>query len=333
MVDLSTNYLGLQLKNPIVASASPLSKKVDNVRRLEDAGASAVVMYSLFEEQIINDSLALDYFLNQGTYSNPEADTYLVEMDHYNIGPEAYLEMIQKIKTSVEIPLIASINGISLSSWVDYAQKIQQAGADALELNIYSVSPDASINASETEKNRLDLIREIRSKIQIPLDVKLSPFFTSLPNFASRCVEAGANGLVLFNRFIQPDLDIETLDVVSQMQLSTSAELRLPLRWVALLYGQIHADLALTSGVHTAIDVLKSVMAGASVTMIASEFIAKGPERAKSLLDEIQAWMEEFKYDSIQQMRGSMSQKSVEKPDAFERAQYMKALTSFDNRF
>jgi dihydroorotate dehydrogenase (fumarate) len=332
MVDLSTTYLGLPLKNPLVASASPLSKKVDTVRKMEDAGISAVVMYSLFEEQIIHESLALDHYLNQGTYSYAEALTYFPEMEHYNVGPESYLELITEIKRAVSIPVIGSLNGISIGGWVDYAHKIQEAGADALELNFYNVATDLERTAGEVEKEHVELVRKVRSKIHIPLAVKLSPFYSSLPNLARRLVEAGANSLVLFNRFIQPDLDIETLDVTPNLVLSTSEELRLPLRWVAILYGRIQADLALTSGVHTAVDAIKAVMAGANVVMLASELIAKGPSSIKPILADMQTWMETYEYESVQQMKGSMSQKAIVEPSAFERANYMKALTSFDNR-
>jgi dihydroorotate dehydrogenase (fumarate) len=332
MVDLSTTYLGLPLKNPLVASASPLSKKADTVRKMEDAGISAVVMYSLFEEQIVHESLALDHYLNQGTYTYAEALTYFPEMDHYNVGPESYLELIAKVKRAVSIPVIGSLNGTTMGGWVDYAHKIQEAGADALELNFYNVITDMERTAAEVEKEYVDLVREVRNKIHIPLAVKLSPFFTSLPNLAKRLVEAGANSLVLFNRFIQPDLDIETLDVTPNHVLSTSEELRLPLRWIAILYGRVQADLALTSGVHTAVDAIKAVMAGANVAMLASELIDKGPGCPKPILADMQTWMETYEYESIQQMKGSMSQKSVAEPSAFERANYMKALTSFDNR-
>jgi dihydroorotate dehydrogenase (fumarate) len=332
MVDLSTTYLGLPLKNPLVASASPLSKKVESVKRLEDAGIGAVVMYSLFEEQIVHESLALDYYLNRGTYSNPEAITYFPEMDHYNVGPETYLELVSQLKKAVSIPVIGSLNGVSTGGWVEYARKIQEAGADALELNVYNIPTDMDKTAAEVEKTYVELVREVRSKIHIPLAIKLGPFFTSLPNLSKRLVDAGANGLVLFNRFIQPDLDIETLDVVTNLKLSTSDELRLPLRWVAILYGRTSADLALTTGVHTAVDAVKAVMAGASVAMMASELIEKGPGRAKQILTDLQSWMETYEYESVQQMKGSMSQKSVAEPSAFERANYMKALTSFDNR-
>lgn len=332
MVDLSTDYLGLQLKNPIVASASPLSKKLDSIRKMEDAGIAAIVMYSLFEEQIVHESLALDHYLNQGTYTYAEALTYFPDLDHYNVGPEPYLDLIQRAKEAVNIPIIGSLNGITNGGWVEYAQKIQEAGADALELNMYSVPTEFEVSASEFEKSRIEIIGEIRSKIHIPLAVKLAPYFSSFPNFAKHCIEAGVNGFVLFNRFMQPDLDIETLDVVTNLQLSTSAELRLPLRWVAILYNRIQADLALTSGVHTSNDVLRAMMAGANVVMIASEFIANGVKRAPQILDEMNSWMTEYEYESIQQMRGSMSQKAVADPGAFERANYMKALTSYDNR-
>jgi dihydroorotate dehydrogenase (fumarate) len=332
MVDLSTTYLGLQLKNPLVASASPLSKKVDRVRRLEDAGVSAVVMYSLFEEQITHESLALDYFLSRGTESFAEAMTYFPEMDHYNVGPETYLELINKLKTSVDIPIIASLNGISTGGWIDYAKRMEEAGADAIELNIYYISTDPKVTSQELEQAHVDLVSDIRKQVNVPLAVKLSPFFSTLPNLANHLAKAGANGLVLFNRFIQPDLDIETLEVVPTVHLSTSDELRLPLRWIAILYGKVKADLALTGGVHTAQDLIKSVMAGANVTMLASELIAKGPERASEILEEMTNWMETYQYESVKQMCGSMSQQSVAEPAAFERANYMKALSSMDNK-
>jgi dihydroorotate dehydrogenase (fumarate) len=332
MVDLSTTYLGLDLKNPLVASASPLSKKVDNVRRLEDAGVAAVVLYSLFEEQIVHESLALDYSLNRGSESFAEAITYFPDLETYNIGPDEYLNHIRKLKEQVSIPVIGSLNGISTGGWVDYAQKIEQAGADALELNMYYLSTDPALVGQDLEKSYIELVRDVRNQLHIPLAVKLSPYFTSLPNLAHRLVQSGANGLVLFNRFMQPDLDIETLEVVPEVNLSTSAEIRLPLRWVAILYGRVQADLALTSGVHSGVDMVKALMAGANVTMTASELIAKGISRASGMVTELQQWMEEYEYSSVQQMCGSMSQKNVAEPAAFERANYMKALSSFDNR-
>jgi len=332
MVDLSTTYLGLQLKNPLVASASPFSKKVDSVKKLEDAGVSAIVMYSLFEEQIVHDSLALDHYLNLGTESYAEALTYFPDLAKYNIGPEAYLDLVSKIKKATDIPVIGSLNGISTGGWIDYAKNIEQAGADALELNIYFIPGSLETTSQELEQRYIDLVSDIRKKINIPLAVKLSPYITALPNFASRLIQAGANGLVLFNRFYQPDLDIETLEVVPSLTLSTSDELRLPLRWIAMLYGRVQADFALTSGIHSARDVIKASMAGASVSMVASTLLANGPIKATEILSDMAKWMEEYEYDSIKQMIGSMSQKAVAEPAVFERANYMKVLSSFDNK-
>ncbi|MEN6480810.1 MAG: dihydroorotate dehydrogenase-like protein [Anaerolineaceae bacterium] len=332
MVDLSTTYLGLKLKNPLVASASPLSKKVDRVKKMEDAGIGAVVMYSLFEEQITYESNALDYFLSRGTDSFAEALTYFPEMESYNIGPEAYMELIGEIKKAVQIPVIGSLNGISSGGWIEYAKQIENAGADALELNIYYLSTDVDLDSSELEQTYIDLVANIRSQIKIPLAVKLSPYFSALPNVASRIVQAGANGLVLFNRFYQPDLDIETLEVVPNLILSTSADLRLPLRWTAILFDRIKTDFAITSGVHNAHDAIKGIMAGANVTMMASELLANGIPRITEILADMQRWMEEYEYQSVTQMRGSMSQRAVAEPAAFERANYMKVLNSFDTK-
>ncbi len=333
MVDLSTTYLGLQLKNPVVASASPISKKLDGIRALEDAGASAVVMYSLFEEQIVNESLALDHFLNRGTDTYAESLTYFPDLQNYNVGPEEYLNLIRKAKQAVSVPVIGSLNGVSTGGWIEYAKKIEEAGADALELNVYYLPTDVNLTSQEMEQAYLDLVKDVRAQVNIPLAVKLSPFITALPNLANRLVQTGANGLVLFNRFMQPDLDIETLEVSTNLVLSNSNELRLPLRWIAILYGRIEADMALTSGVHTAQDVLKSMMAGASVTMLASSLLTNGVKHIGEILSDIENWMEKYEYQSVQQMKGSMSQKAVAEPAAFERANYMKALTSFDSRF
>ncbi|PKO12358.1 MAG: dihydroorotate dehydrogenase [Chloroflexi bacterium HGW-Chloroflexi-10] len=332
MTELNTTYLGLNLKNPLVASASPLSKKLETVKKLEDAGIGAVVMYSLFEEQISHESQALDYFLSRGTESFAEAISYFPELDNYNIGPEEYLELIAKIKESVNIPVIGSLNGISSGGWVNYAKKIEQAGADALELNIYYIPTDVKIDSKELEDAQIELVADIKKQLSIPLSVKLGPYYSALPNFANRLVAAGANGLVLFNRFYQPDIDTETLEVVPSLNLSTSDELRLPLRWIAILYGSIKADLALTTGVHNEKDVLKAMMAGANIVEIASELIAHGPKRVTEILQGLETWMVEYEYRSIQQMRGSMSHKAVAEPAAFERANYMKALQSFDHK-
>ncbi len=332
MIDLSTTYLGLELRTPLIASASPLSKKLDSIRRMEDAGVGAVVMYSLFEEQITHEQLSLNHYLNQGTESFAEAITYFPDMEKYNVGPESYLELISKAKESAKIPIIGSLNGITAGGWVNYAKKIEQAGADALELNIYDITTDTNLPSSEIEKKYIELVKEVRREIHIPLAVKLSPFFTSLPSFSQKVVQAGANSLVLFNRFIQPTLDIETLEIVPHLELSNSYELLLPLRWVAILYGRINADFALTGGVHNETDVIRAMMAGANTVMIASELIAHGVDRIPQIHADMQNWMEKYEYNSIRQMIGSMSQKNAADPSAFERANYMKALTSYDNK-
>ena len=330
MPDLTTTYLGLSLKNPLVASASPLSRKLDTVRRLEDAGASALVMYSLFEEQITHESQELDHYLERGTHSYAESLNYFPDLNHYNLVPEQYLEHLQRVKQAVSIPVIGSLNGISSGGWVEYARKIEQAGADALELNIYYVPTDVELSGAELEETYVQLVRDVRARVTLPIALKLSPFFTSLPHMAKRFVEAGANSLVLFNRFYQPDFDLEGLDVVPNLVLSTPHDLRLPLRWIAILYGRVDADLALTSGIHSATDILKAMMAGASVAMMASTLLLHGIDRLTHLLHTLKEWMEQHEYVSIMQMRGSMSQQSVADPAAFERANYMKELNSFN---
>jgi dihydroorotate dehydrogenase (fumarate) len=329
MTDLSTTYLGLELKNPLVASASPLSKKVENAKKLEEAGVSAIVMYSLFEEQIIHESLELDHYLTRGTNSFAEAVTYLPDLGTYHMGPDRYLDHLSELKKAVAIPVIGSLNGVSRGGWVQYARLMQDAGADAVELNMYYLSADPDLGGQELEDNYVDLVAEVKARIDIPLAVKLSPFITALPNFARRLVTAGVNGLVLFNRFYQPDFDLEELEVVRTLELSDSHDLLLPLRWISILHGKIDADLALTSGVHTAQDVLKAMMAGAKVAMTASMVLHEGYESITTVLANLKAWMEEHEYESIKQMQGSMSQKSVAEPAAFERSNYIKILSGF----
>ena len=329
MVDLTTTYLGLTLKNPLVASASPLVEKLENARRLEEAGVSAIVMYSLFEEQIIHESLELDHYLNAHTESFAEALTYFPNSGKYSLKPDQYIEHLNRVKQAVRIPVIGSLNGVSTGGWIQYARKIQDAGADALELNIYFIPNDMEMNGAELEEAYVTLVRDVCAQVKIPVAVKLSPYFTSMPNMAKRLVAAGAKGLVLFNRFYQPDLNLETLEVVPNLVLSTSNELRLPLRWVAMLYGRINADLALTSGVHTAEDAIKAVMAGASVAMTTSALLKYGVNYASELLGGIRLWLEDHEYESVKQMKGSMSQQAVAEPAAFERANYMKVLSSF----
>lgn len=329
MTDLTTHYLGLTLKNPVVASASPLTKKLDSAKKLDDAGVGAIVMYSLFEEQIIHESLELDHYLTRGTDSFAEALTYLPDIGTYAMGPGKYLDHLNAVKKAVSVPVIGSLNGVSRGGWTSYAHHMQDAGADALELNLYYLPTDPELTAVELENTYIELVSEVCSHVSIPVSVKLNPFATALPNFASRMVAAGAKGLVLFNRFYQPDFDLDNLEIVHSLVLSNSDELRLPLRWVSILYGKIDADLAITTGVHTATDVLKSMMAGARVTMLASELLKNGYDRVPDILATMQSWMAEHEYTSIEQMQGSMSQQSVKEPAAFERANYMKVLGSY----
>jgi dihydroorotate dehydrogenase (fumarate) len=303
---------------------------VELVQRLEEAGAAAVVLYSLFEEQIRHESHALDHFLSRGSESYAEALSYYPELPHYHLEPEAYLKQIQRLKQVVQIPVIGSLNGVSTGHWVEYARAIEQAGADGLELNIYDLPTDPALTGAELERRYVELVRDVRAQIGIPLAVKLSPFFTALPNVARGLVEAGADGLVLFNRFYQPDIDLEQLEVRPTVHLSHSADLLLPLRWIAILFGRVDADFALTGGVHSAQEVLKAMMAGAKVSMLASELLANGIFRLRDILGELQTWMEEHEYESVAQMQGSMSQRAVADPAAFERAHYMRALGSFD---
>lgn len=331
MIDLSTTYLGLNLKNPLVHSASPLSEHVESMKRLEDAGSSAIVMHSLFEEQINHESRQLDHYLSYGAESQSEARSYFPEMRTYRVGPDGYLEKIRLAKAALSIPVIGSLNGVSRGGWVEYARLIQEAGADALELNIYMIPADIDMSGPEVEQMYIDTVAAVRREVTIPLAVKIGPFFSAMGNMARRLKEAGADGLVLFNRFYQPDFDLDQLEVVPHLVLSSSSEMRLPLRWVAMLYGRIDIDLAITSGVHSAEDVLKGVMAGAKVTMMTSAVLQNGIDHVRTVLDGARRWMEEREYASITQMCGSMSQQHVEDPAAFERANYMKMLHSWQS--
>jgi dihydroorotate dehydrogenase (fumarate) len=328
-MNLTTNYLGMNLKNPIVASSSPLSHTVDSIRRLEDAGIAAVVMYSLFEEQIGFDSYYIDYHLTQGVDSYAESMSYFPDMQSYNVGPDEYLNLIRRARETADIPIIGSLNGASVGGWMDYATLIEEAGADALELNIYYLPTNTKVSGLEVETLYLDILSSVRKAVSIPVAVKISPFFSSIPNMTSRLSDAGADGLVLFNRFYQPDFDLETLEVVPRLVLSNSNDLRLPLRWVAILYGSLTADLAITSGIHCSQDVIKSLMAGARVTMMASELLQNGVRRVGQVLNELVTWMNQHEYESVMQMIGAMSQKHCAEPAAFERANYMKVLDSF----
>jgi len=328
-MDLSTKYLGMKLRNPLVPSASPLSDNVDNIRRMEDAGASAIVLYSLFEEQLTREREALDYHLEHGTESFAESLTYLPATVPFRVGPEGYLNKIRKARESVAIPIIASLNGDSIGGWVDYARKMQEAGANALELNVYMIPTDPARSAAEIEQTYLDILKAVKSVVSIPVAMKLSPYFSSMAGMARRLDEAGADALVLFNRFYQPDMDLDTLEIRPNVLLSTPHALRLPLRWVAILYGRIKADLAATSGVHSGMDVLKVLLAGANVAQLCSVLLQNGIGQIRKIEKEMTDWMEAHEYESVAQLRGSMSQKNCADPSAFERAQYMQAVLTY----
>jgi dihydroorotate dehydrogenase (fumarate) len=328
-MDLSTEYLGLKLRSPLVPAASPLSEDIDTIKQMEDAGASAVVLYSLFEEQLRQDSAELAHNLEQGTESFAEALSYFPEPEEFKLGPEEYLAHIAKAKKAVKIPIIASLNGSSVGGWTKYAKAMQQAGADAIELNIYNIPTDMELTSTEVEQIYLDIVKAVKSEVKIPVAVKLSPFFTNFANMAKRLDQVGADGLVLFNRFYQPDIDLETLDVKPNILLSTPMAMRVPLRWVALLYGRIKANLAATSGIHRSSDVLKMLMAGADVTMLCSALIRHGARQISVIERDMVAWMEEHEYASVKQLKGSISQKNCPEPSAFERAQYMKAISQY----
>ncbi|GIW89179.1 MAG: dihydroorotate dehydrogenase [Isosphaeraceae bacterium] len=328
-VDLSTQYLGLELKNPLVVSACSLGGKLDNLLRFEDAGAAAVVLPSLFEEQIEHDEMAIHNFYEFTSEKYPEALSFFPELGDYNTGAESYLRLVEEAKASLRIPVIGSLNGTSVGGWTDYARRIEGAGADALELNIYYVVTDPEMTATDVEERYLDLVHAVRESISIPLAVKIGAAFSALPNMARKFANAGADGLVLFNRFLQPDIDLESLRVHPHLVLSTSEELRLPLRWIAILRPQLEISLAATTGVHTAADVAKLLLAGADATMIASALYKHGPGHLTTLLDGLTAWLTEKEYESVDQMRGSLSQINAPDPDAFERANYIKTLIHF----
>jgi dihydroorotate dehydrogenase (fumarate) len=329
MSNLSTTYLGLKLKSPIVVSASPLSKDLGNIRQMEDAGAAAVVLHSLFEEQINLESNELDQFLAQGSEVSGEAENMFPDMGQYNIGPDAYLEHIRKAKAAVKIPIIASLNGMTSGGWIRYAKLMEEAGADALELNIYYLPTDPAVTGMQVEEMTCELVANVNSSVRIPLAVKLSPYYSSIANVAKHLDMSGADGLVMFNRFYQPDFDLDNLEVVPTLMLSRSNEIKLRLHWVAILFGKIKADMAVTGGVHTAEDVVKSMMAGAKVAMTTSALLEHGIDHLKMMNADLAKWLEEHEYESIQQMQGSMSQKNVAHPAAFERANYMKVLSSY----
>ena len=329
MPDLSTTYLGMNLKNPLVVSAGPLCKDIGNVLRMEDAGASAVVLHSLFEEQITLESQDLDRNLSAGAESFAESLSYFPDMGSFQIGPEGYIEHIRKAKEAVDIPIIGSLNGVSTGGWIRYAKLIEEAGADALELNIYFLAVNPETAGAQIEDLYVELVSHIKASVRIPVAVKLGPYFSAFVNVANRLDKAGADALVVFNRFYQPDYDLEALEVVPNLALSTSSELLLRLYAAATLYGHIKADLAITGGVHTVEDVLKSMMAGGKAAMMTSALLKNGIGHIKTLNVGLVKWMEEHEYDSIRQMQGSMSMKSVAHPAEYLRANYMKVLGSY----
>ena len=326
MTDLSTTYLGLKLRSPLVVSASPISRDLDGIRRLEEAGASAVVLYSLFEEQLRQEEVDLNYHLTAGTESFAESLTYFPQASEFHTGPEGYLKHIRKAKAAVKIPVIASLNGSTLGGWTKFAAEIERAGADAIECNVYYIPTDPTVSAAHIEQTYLDILQAVKATVTIPVAIKLSPFFSNLSNMAHRLDEAGADALVLFNRFYQPDIDLEELEIRPNVLLSTPQALRLPLTWIGILHGRVKASLAATGGVHAAEDAVKLLMVGANVTMMCSSLIRHGIDHLRQVERELRDWMEAHEYESVAQMQGSMSQLKCSDPGAFERAQYMRAV-------
>lgn len=328
-VDLKTKYMGLKLKNPLVASASPLTRHLDNFKKLEDAGIAAIVKHSLFEEQFIGERHEMNRHLSQGTDSFAESLSFFPEPDEFVLGPDEYLDHIAKAKKAVNVPIIGSLNGFSSGGWTKFAKLIEDAGADALELNIYSIPTNVDMPSSQVEEDYIRVIESARQTVKIPVAVKLSPYFTNFANMAKRIDATGIDALVLFNRFYQPDINLEELEVQPNIILSSSYSMRLPLRWIAILHGKIKASMAATTGIHTAEDVLKMLMAGADATMLCSTLLKNGIKQVGVILKNMEQWMVEHEYDSVKQMQGSMSQKSCPIPSSFERAQYTRALQTY----
>jgi dihydroorotate dehydrogenase (fumarate) len=328
-MDLTTSYMGLKLKNPLVPSSSPLTADVDSIRQLEDAGAAAVVLHSLFEEQIRHEAAELDHHLMAGTESFAESLSYFPQAHEFRLGPEEYLEHIAKAKQAVDIPVIASLNGVTVGGWTEHARMMEEAGADGLELNVYYIATDPNLTAREVEDRYVEILKSVKQSVKVPVAMKLSPFFSATAAMAKRLDQAGADALVLFNRFYQPDIDLEKLEVTPNLVLSTTQEMRLPLRWIAVLYGRLKASLAATTGVASGQDVIKLVMAGADATQVCSVLLRKGVGELRVMLNDMKAWMDAHEYESVDQMKGSMSQKAVADPAAFERANYMKTLNSY----
>jgi len=326
---LKTTYMGLELKNPLVPSASPMSREVDTVKKMEDAGAPAIIMYSLFEEQIHHEANELDHFLSHGTDSFAEALSYFPEPEDFSRGPDEYLEHLQKLKGAVDIPVIASLNGISIGGWIDYAHKMETAGADGLELNVYYLPTDLKRTSESVENLYVEILKAVKGKVHIPVSMKLSPYFSSLPAFAKRLVDNGVDALALFNRFYQPDIDLENLEIEPSVILSSSDELRLPLRWIAVLSASLNVNLGATTGVHTAEDAIKLLMVGADATMMCSALLKNGPGHITQVLNDMIAWLDEHEYESVEQLKGSMNYRNIADPEALMRANYMKVLNAY----
>lgn len=333
MVDLRTTYMGLELAHPVIASASPLSKDVDGIKRLEDGGAAAIVMFSLFEEQIRHEREAVEHLTDLGAESFAESLSYFPALPDFRVGPDRYLTLIRRAREAVRVPILASLNGVTSEGWVDYAKQIHQAGASAIELNVYSIAADLALTGRDVEERYLAILRAVKAAVPIPVAMKLSPFFSAFGNMAKQLDDAGADALVLFNRFYQPDFDLERLEVVPNLELSSPGEIRLPLLWIAVLHGRVRASLAATTGVHTPAEVLKYLMAGADAVMTTSSLLRKGPQHLGALVAGARAWMEQRGYASVAQMKGSMSQRKVADPAAFERANYLRILESFRNPY
>ncbi|MGA2701717.1 MAG: dihydroorotate dehydrogenase-like protein [Isosphaeraceae bacterium] len=331
-ISLHTKYLGLDLKNPLVASSGPLTGRIDTLKKLEEAGAAAVVLPSLFEEEIVREGVEIAMLYDYQNEGFGEAQTYLPEMETYNTGPETYLQLVRQAKQSLTIPVIGSLNGTSNGGWIQYGKMIEEAGADALELNIYYLAADPEMTAQQVEEQYLELVASVRGAVSIPLAVKVGPFFSSMANMAKRLFHAGADGLVLFNRFIQPDIDLDTLTVESRLVLSSRDELWLPLRWIAILRSYFDQSLAATRGVHTSEDVIKLLLAGADVTMTTSGVLKHGPGLISDLLVGLRTWLEEKEYVSVEQMKGSMSQRNSPDPAAFARVNYVKTIQSYSSQ-
>jgi dihydroorotate dehydrogenase (fumarate) len=332
-MDLKTSYMGLELRNPLIASSSPLSEDVANIRQMEDAGAAAVVMFSLFEEQIRHEEEAMTHLTSYGAESFPEALSYFPAVEEFQVGADQYLDLIRRARDAVDIPVIASLNGLSNEGWIDYAKRMEEAGASAIELNVFYIPANIETTGREVEQRYVDIVRHVKGAVAIPVALKLSPFFSAFGNMARRLDDAGADALVLFNRFYQPDFDIDRLEVSLSLELSEPSEIRLPLAWIAMLHGRVRASLAATRGVHSAAEIIKYVMAGADAVMTTSALLKNGIGYAERLLQDMEEWMEARGYASIEQMKGSMSEQNVADPTAFKRGNYVRMLEQYKSAY